>query len=442
MLKEFRFSNFASFRDEATLCMEAVGLKEMKDVPRKDGSDTLLPLAAIYGKNGGGKTNVLCAFWYAVNFIRNAQQTQHENAPIPVVPFMLDDVSAEMPTSFDFEYRMGDIRYWYGFSATKRKICTEYLYHAPKGQKALVFSREGQDFTFRNNSSKKKRELIQELVAENQLFFAVASGTNDADCKRAMTWFRQLLFNGNDYDDVEEQIFLNSDNPQIIKAMSHYANVADIGIDHIEIEPDLTWRETWKEHWRDVATTENFPPEIPSELRLQFKQALQFESENPDFRVFPDRIVVTSLHKGINAAGDSELFKLDFDLESSGTHHLMALVPAIVHALDCGGVLIMDELENGMHPLLVKMILSRFQSPRTNPKNAQLIFTTHSAELLDMSILRKDQIYLADKDRENGVSSLYSVSDFSTPTHENVRKAYLAGKYGASPDIQIEEVEP
>ena len=78
MLKEFRFSNFGSFRDEATLSMEAVGLKEMKEVPRQDGADTLLPLAAIYGKNGGGKTNVLLAFSTAVGFLLNAQQTQHE----------------------------------------------------------------------------------------------------------------------------------------------------------------------------------------------------------------------------------------------------------------------------------------------------------------------------------------------------------------------------
>lgn len=435
MLKEFRFSDFGSFRDEATLSMEAVGLKEMKEVPRKDGSDTLLPLAAIYGKNGGGKTNVLRAFGTAVGFILNAQQTQHENAPIPVRPFALDDVSAQSPTSFHFEYRMDGIRYWYGFSATKQRICGEYLYHAPKGQKAEVFSREGQDFHFPTNSHKKKRELIRELVAENQLFFAVASGTNDPDCKRAMTWFRQYLSNGNAYQNIEEQFLNNADNTEIIAAMSDYANAADIGIDHIELERNTDWEET--------ATEVNLPVDMPDELRSPLEQLIPFASHNPDvLSVSPKPLKVMSFHTGTDVNGNSKLFPLTVDCESRGTLNLMALVPAIVRALERGGVMIMDELENGMHPLLVKMILSRFQSPKTNPKNAQLIFTTHSAELLDMSILRKDQIYLADKDRETGVSSLYSVSDFSTPTHENVRKAYLAGKYGASPDIQIEEVEP
>ncbi|MBQ9493252.1 MAG: AAA family ATPase [Oscillibacter sp.] len=438
MLKEFRFSNFGSFRDETVLSMEAVGLKELKEAPRKDGSDTLLPLAAIYGKNGGGKTNVLCAFWYAVRFVCNAQQTQHENAPIPVVPFLLDDTSKQAPTSFNFEYRMDGVRYWYGFSATKEKICSESLSHAPKGQKALVFSREGQNFTFRNNADKKKRELIRELVAENQLFLAVASGTNDADCKRAMSWFRQYLFNGNDYNDFFDQVYKNADNPAIIKAMSDYANAADVGIDHIEVKQDTEF-ERWKENWKENVSMGIFPSDFPDNVRSSLKRVLEI---NPDVEETPQRLQIKSLHKVTGEDGKSRLFDLPSHFESDGTRNLMGLVPVLERVLDCGGVLIMDELENGMHPLLVKMILSRFQSPRTNPKNAQLIFTTHSAELLDMSILRKDQIYLADKDRETGVSSLYSVSDFSTPTHENVRKAYLAGKYGASPDIQIEEVAP
>ena len=432
MLKEFRFSNFGSFRDEAVLSMEAVGLKELKDVPRKDGSDTLLPLAAIYGKNGGGKTNVLCAFDYAVDFILNAQQTQHENAPIPVVPFMLDDVSKQRPTSFHFEYKMDGVRYWYGFSATRQNICNEYLYHAPKDKKALVFSREYQDFKFR--SGKRERKLIQKLVAENQLFLSIASGMNDADCKRAMTWFRQYLFKGNEYDDIEEQIFRNMDSPAIIKAMSDYANAADIGIDHVEVERD--------EEWEANASIGNFSPDTPEDVRSALEKALKTASAHPGLKAVPMKLTVISMHQGIGADGFSKLFPLAFDLESDGTKNLMALSPAIFRALDCGGVLFVDELEKGLHPLLVKMILSRFQSPKTNPKNAQLIFTTHSAELLDMSILRKDQIYLADKDRETSVSSLYSVSDFSTPTRENVRKAYLAGKYGASPDIRIEEVGP
>lgn len=98
------------------------------------------------------------------------------------------------------------------------------------------------------------------------------------------------------------------------------------------------------------------------------------------------------------------------------------------------------QLENRIHPLLMQLIVSKFQSPKSNPNHAQLIFTTHNTELLDAGLIRKDQIYFVDKDKTSGSSSLYSISEFSTTTNENIRKGYLLGKYGATPDLDIEEV--
>ena len=431
MLKEFRFSNFGSFRDEAVLSMEAVGLKELKRVPRKEGSDTLLPLAAIYGKNGGGKTNVLWAFGTAVGFICNAQKIQYADAKIPVKPFLLDDVSAQKPTTFDFVFWLDNVRYWYGFSATQRMIIKEYLYHAPKKQKALVFERDGQSFKFSTNHAKKKRELIRELVAENQLFLSIAGNTNDEDCSRAMRWFRECVLNGNRFDNVQEQIVQNVDNQNIMRMMGYYAKSADIGIENIDI---TALNEENK-------NTENLPESMPEELRNVLDNLIALASHSDQIKVISGKYSAVTHHWGLDTDGKARLYPLALEYESEGTHNLMALVPAIEKTLNSGGILVMDELENGLHPMLVKMLLSKFQNPDTNPKNAQIIFTTHSTELLDMSLLRKDQIYLADKSRKSGVSSLYSVSDFSTPTRENVRRAYLAGKYGAFPDIDIEEVE-
>ena len=166
----FVLKTTALFRDEATLSMEATGLNSFKNslIPLSS-TVKLLPAVAIYGKNGGGKSNVIRAFWLAVQFIRNAQRTQHEGANIPVNCFALNDYSNEEPTEFHFIYTINGIKFWYGFSATRERIFTEYLYHAPKGQKALIFSREGQKFTF--TEEKTKRGMISEMVAENQLFF-------------------------------------------------------------------------------------------------------------------------------------------------------------------------------------------------------------------------------------------------------------------------------
>ena len=104
MLIEFKFGNFRSFRDEAVLSMEAMGLGRLKNCLISYNSMKLIPSVAIYGRNGGGKSNVIRAFWLAVQFIKNAQRTQHENAKIPVKPFLLNDYSKDKPTFFEFTY--------------------------------------------------------------------------------------------------------------------------------------------------------------------------------------------------------------------------------------------------------------------------------------------------------------------------------------------------
>lgn len=127
--------------------------------------------------------------------------------------------------------------------------------------------------------------------------------------------------------------------------------------------------------------------------------------------------------------------------ESDGTRKLMSIAPAIESVLSKGGILVIDEIEKELHPMLVDFVVAKFQSKQSNPNGAQLIFTTHDTELMNMEIIRKDQLYFADKNREDGASELYSISEFSTRTTDNIRKGYLLGKYGAAPDVEIEEVE-
>lgn len=119
----------------------------------------------------------------------------------------------------------------------------------------------------------------------------------------------------------------------------------------------------------------------------------------------------------------------------------MSIAPAIESVLGKGGVLLVDELERELHPMLVYFIIAKFQSKRSNPHGAQIIFTTHNTELMNLEYMRKDQIYFADKKRTDSSSELYSVTDFTTKTADNIRKGYLAGKYGATPNLEIEEVE-
>ena len=432
MLIEFQFKNYRSFRDEAVLSMEATGVGNFKNCLIEYNNRKLLPAAAIYGKNGGGKSNVIRAYWLAVQFIRNAPRSQHEKAPIPVVPFMLNDYSKEEPTEFEFVYVIDGIKYNYGFAATKEKIVREFLYHAPKGQRAMVFSREEQKFTF--TEDKLRRNLISETIAPNQLFFSIACTMNDTACVKAMKWFREAIYFSRDYSDIPQQLLEYSNDNGMLKAIASYAQAADLGIEDMQFEFNS----------KEIDEKLDWPDNVPEGIRAaltQFMRALSESSNQAEAKLKLGEVTATSLHTGIDKAGKHQQYKLELEDESDGTRKLMALAPAIESALRNGGVLLVDEIEKEMHPMLVNYIIAKFQSKRTNTNGAQLIFTTHNTELMNMELLRKDQLYFADKNQVDGSSELYSISDFNTRTTENIRKGYLAGKYGATPDIEIEEVE-
>lgn len=433
MLIEFRFKNYRSFRDEATLSMEATGLSSFKNslIPLTS-TVKLLPACAIYGKNGGGKSNVIRAFWLAVQFIRNAQRTQHERAVIPVNPFSLNDYSKDEPTEFDFVYTVNGIKYWYGFSATREKVFSEYLYHAPKGQKALIFNRTGQEFSF--TEEKTKRSMIGEMVAENQLFFSVACTMNDAPCVAAMRWFRDQVYFSRDYSDIPRQLLEYSEDKNMLKAISDYAKAADLGIQDMQFEFDS----------KELNDDDSLPKDIPDGIKtalVQFMHVLSETSNNGEVRLKMGEVTAKASHQGQTKDGKKASYLIDLADESDGTRKLMALAPAIESALRTGGILLVDELERELHPKLVNYIIAKFQSKTANPNGAQIVFTTHNTELMNLELLRKDQLYFVDKQDKDGASELYSISEFATRTTDNIRKGYLVGKYGATPDIEIEEVE-
>ena len=433
MLIEFRFKNYRSFRDETVLSMEAAGLGSLKSclIPLSS-SVKLLPAIAIYGKNGGGKSNVIRAFWLAVQFIRNAQRTQHERSVIPVNPFLLNDYSRDEPTEFAFEYTSSNVRYWYSFAATREKVYSESLYHAPKGQKALVFSRTEQDFSF--TEEKSKRMLISKMVAKNQLFFSVACTMNDTPCAAAMRWFRDEVFFSRDYSDIPQQLIEYSEDKNMLNAISDYAKSADLGIQDVQFEFNS----------KEIRENEVLPDDIPDDVKaalVQFMHVLSETSSNGEVRLKMGEVTAKASHLGKNRDGQQETYALELSDESDGTRKLMALAPAIESALRTGGLLLVDELERELHPKLVNFILAKFQSKATNPNGAQIVFTTHNTELMNLEILRKDQLYFVDKRNCDGVSELYTISEFSTRTTENIRKGYFVGKYGAVPDLDIEEVE-
>ena len=345
---------------------------------------------------------------------------------------MLNDYSKDEPTSFEFTYVLDGIKYIYGFSATKAKIVKEYLYHTPKGQRAIVFERNKQSFKF--TEQKAKRKLISETVAENQLFFSVACTMNDVECVSAMRWFREYVLFSRDYTDIPKQLLDFSNDPNMLRSITDYAKNADFGIEDVQFEFNS----------QEVSDLNALPAELPTSMKAalsNFIKLLSETSNNSEVRLKMGEVTATSYHKGITQDGMDDRFSLELSDESDGTRKLMALAPAIESALRNGGLLLVDEIERELHPMLVDYIVAKFQNKSSNPNGAQIIFTTHNTELMNETLIRKDQIYFVDKSQNDGSSELYTISEFSTKTTDNIRKGYLLGKYGAIPNIEIEGVE-
>lgn len=434
MLIKFQFENYRSFRDKNVLSMEAKGNGEYKSCLLPYRKRGVLPALAVFGKNGGGKSNVIRAFWLGVQFIRNAQKTQHEKAEVPVRSFALNDYSEQCPTGFEYEYIQEGVKYIYGFSATKKEIQTEYLYAAPKGQKSVIFMRERQVFTFPANGEKKKKEMIAEAVAPNQLFFSIACVMNYQPCIAAMKWFRECIHFSKDYADIPQQLLEHAEDVNMLKSIVTYVKQADVGIEDMSFEIRN----------EEISPCDSLPEHLPQGMAIALKQfaaALKDSSESAEMNLKIGEVKTTSMHRGINQAGKEEAFTLELSDESDGTRRLMSLAPGIEQVLQNGGLLMIDEIDRELHPLLVEFIVSKFQSPETNPGHAQIIFTTHDTELLNMEILRKDQVYFVDKGKRSGVSELFNLTELPVRTNDNIRKSYLVGKYGAIPDVDTEGVE-
>lgn len=272
------------------------------------------------------------------------------------------------------------------------------------------------------------------MVAENQLFFSVACTMNDAACVSAMQWFRNEVYFSRDYSDIPGQILEYAEDKLMLKAISDYAKAADLGILDVQFEINN----------KEVRSDGPLPTDIPEDFKTelsQFIRALSETSSDGTILLQLQEVSAQASHQGVKKDGKKDNFYLDLSDESDGTRKLMALAPAIESALRTGGILLVDELEKELHPQLVNFVVAKFQSKDSNKNGAQLIFTTHNTELLNLEYLRKDQIYFADKQNRDGSSELYSISEFSTRTSDNIRKAYLVGKYGATPNIEIEEVE-
>ena len=387
MLIQFTVENHRSIKNSAVISFAASKDKSFEEyLLHPDAKKTLLPALAIYGANAAGKSNVLHAMMTMKEMVVGNAAKASKGQKLPWEPFG----GIKQPTTFEIVFIYQGIRYTYGFSFDAKKIYKEYLFHWPNGREALIFSREDGVFEFRENIN--EQMTLSNRTPDNKLYLVSSNDWNLPQTENAYRWF------------LEKLTFLMDEEPAASETVAHVAQ---------------------------IASGDDKKARILKELLLADLGITDVAIKNSSGKA----PVITTTHRIINEDGTTEYFQLLMEQESAGTQHFFTRIGGWLQALENGALLVVDEIEDSLHPLLTRRLIEMVQDKAINTKGAQLIFTTHDAMLLDLNFFRRDQIWFAEKNDKTCATELYSLTSFSPRKGENVRKGYLQGRFGAIPFI-------
>lgn len=433
MLLGFQAENVRSFRDRIDFSLEATAMAQpgvAREIPwRQEGRNLLrvLPVAGVFGANAAGKSNLLRAMEDMRRFVRNSFSTRrHSDTPLKPFrhPFRLHGEDSTAPSTYEIDLILGGIRHEYGFVVDDRQVIREWARRYPRGKAAVIFERSYDDLRIESRSAKSR--ALRELVRDDALFLSVADIADYDGLRPLYNWFEQNLTvcdaSSRDARSRYTAHLMEHDGrrQQVLELLQ----VADLGIVDIrKKKPDKNQVEFYKKVIRAINTADgrDIPVEDePTDVPDAFGGGVELSHRGPD-----GSVVV-----------------LDSEEESLGTLVWLGLVGPLLDALINGTVILVDELEASLHPLLVEQFVSIFQSPVSNPNGAQLIFNSHEARLLGNSVadrtIGRDQAWFTEK-MHDGSSNLYSLTDLNPRKSEAIARRYLEGRYGATPIISPDE---
>ncbi len=413
MLIEFSVKNFLSFKEKVTLSMEkGTGDENLDNVISKDGLD-LLKTAAIYGANASGKSNLFKAFTCAILMVRNSNLISVGGKWNFLKPFLFDETSKNNPSEFEFIFIANDVKYRYFFSADADRIYDEVLDAYYTQKPTNIFTRTKTDI-YEFNSDKNKLVPLKSKNTENKLFLSTATNWNYEKTKDAYLWFSSAIDTYDAFNNISDQDLKEySSNDKNLKGFAlKLLKEADILIKDIHVD--------YEEKDMDSTMINML---IPPLVRT-----------NGTFKM--SNVNIELEHEIVDENNNSHNYKLNFSDESSGTRVLFALAPFLKKSFESTKIIIIDELEKSMHPALVEFIIKLFNNKEINKANSQLIFMTHATNLLNLDLLRRDQIWFTEKNSKTGISDLYPLDSFPVRKDENIQKGYINGRYGAIPFIR------
>ena len=428
MLLRFGVANFRSIRDYQEILLTAstrikrTGLSIPVPVLRQ----SAVPVAAIYGGNASGKSNLVAAINAMWQHIVKSHKSRDATDPIPKEHFRLDSTSASQPTRFECTFALntsetnapGEV-YEYGFEFSTSEYTKEWLRCTVRGERLTtrtLFERETVDGEVRigfGNQLRGENRATANLTRPNSLFLSAAAQNNHPQLSRlhqvfakgwSMLLDRRVLINLA----IAEKL----DNYPHMEKLMDVIRQADLGIVGTDLrEQEITGKQ------RDMIR--KF-----AELISSIDQKLKIEDiEEEDIKIKEFRFT----HSGL----DNEIHSFDYDLESQGTRALTSMLVPALDSLSSGSLLVIDEMEASLHPRLTQAFVSLFKG-LSNRHGAQLICSTHDASLLQESALELDEVWIVEKGKE-GVSRLSPLTDYRLRARDDIERAYRQGRVGGVP---------
>ncbi len=417
MLIEFNVGNYRSFWERQSLKMTADSKPELREQNTfktgVSGVPDLLRSAVVYGPNAAGKSNLIQAMRFMQDFVMLSAKESQEGEKIDLQPFLFNEQGRGEACEFEVLFIHNKVRFQYGFAATQEHVTEEWLFAYPEGRPQRWFARkfdpktdEG-SWTFGTKFTGPKK-LWQRATRKNALFLSTAIQLNCEQLRPVFSWFQRL-------EVIEHGMYLHP-GISIEECMDEagkekilaFMNAADLSIQDVHIET-----RTFSE--KDLP--DDMPPDLKEVLR---KQMAEQKYKKVKF--------LHPVHKTNRDIG------LPIEEESYGTRKLFAYAGPWLDLLSTGRILFVDEFDNNLHSKIIVYLLGLLHNSKANKKNGQVVFTTHNTSFLDQKLLRRDQVWFVEKNKQNA-TNLYPLSDFSPRKGEALQKGYLQGRYGALPYV-------
>lgn len=435
MLLEFSISNFKSIRDKVTLNMVPDSIKEqgIYNIFNAPQNKQLLKSAIIYGNNATGKTNLLDGFCLVKYLIKKSGRFSSDKK-IPVESFALNQTTKEKPSEFQVKFILDQDIFTYGFSVSQHKVYSEWLYlKEPEKREKKLFIRNEDNYKIYSSEFRKKVVPLIEKTKKNTLFLSMLDIFNSSIAQKIVSWFNSCLTPSCFREAAGYTIDMLNKNPEFKTTLKEFFKIADFAIEDLEFK-----------------TEELDLNKAPKHI-LDFIQQQSSKMSNKEAVITQTQIITKHKIYNTNGLPSNEFENFDLEQESDGTQNFFSISGPVIDAIKNGYILLIDEIEESLHPSLTSFIIKLFNSKYN--KRGQLIATTHNLNLLEnmqksnkkntninLSELRRDQIIFLYKDEQEAtklqrLSNVRKLDGKGVRNDEDYYKNYIENKYVSLPHI-------